>query len=124
VKQVVANLLSNALKYGQDRPYDMEVRREGALARLVVRDWGMGIAPEDQARVFRRFGRAVSVHHFGGFGLGLHLSRQAVEAMGGTIHLESNPGEGSVFTVLLPLAGPWGDPARGRSLKPEIGRER
>jgi PAS domain S-box-containing protein len=106
VKQVVANLLSNALKYGQDRPIDLEVQREGALARLVVRDRGMGIAPEDQARVFGRFGRAVSIHHFGGFGLGLHISRQAVEAMGGTIHLESTPGEGSVFTVLLPLAGP------------------
>jgi PAS domain S-box-containing protein len=106
IQQVVANLLSNALKYGQDQPIDVEVRREGALARLVVRDRGMGIAPEDQERVFGPFERAVSVRHFGGFGLGLHLTRRAVEAMGGTIHLESKPGEGSVFTVLLPLAGP------------------
>lgn len=106
MKQVVASLLSNAFKYGQDRPIDVEVRREGVLARLVVRDRGMGIAPEDQERIFGRFERAVSVHHFGGFGLGLHLARQAVEAMGGTIHLESKPGEGSVFTVLLPLAAP------------------
>jgi PAS domain S-box-containing protein len=110
-KQVVADLLSNALKYGQDRPIDVEVRREGALARLVVRDRGIGIAPEDQERVFGRFERAVSVRHFGGFGLGLHIARQAVEAMGGTIYLESKPGEGSVFTVLLPLAGPPEAPA-------------
>lgn len=104
--QVITHLLSNALKYGEGRPIDVEVRREGALAILAVRDRGIGIPPEDQERVFERFERAVSVRHFGGFGLGLYIVRQAVEAMGGTIRLESKPGEGSTFTVLLPLAGP------------------
>ncbi len=105
-EQVIGNLLSNALKYGQGRPIDVEVRREAPQARLVVRDRGIGIAPEDQERVFGRFERAVSVRHFGGFGLGLYIARQVVKAMGGTIHLKSKPGEGSTFTVLLPLAGP------------------
>lgn len=106
MEQVIGNLLSNALKYGQGRPIEVEVRREALQARLVVRDQGLGITPEDQERVFGRFERAVSVRHFGGFGLGLYIARQAVEAMGGTIRLDSKPGEGSTFTVLLPLVGP------------------
>ncbi len=104
--QVITHLLSNAFKYGQNRPIDVEVRREGTLAMLVVRDRGIGISRENQERVFGRFERAVSVRHFGGFGQGLYIARQVVEAMGGTIRLESKPGEGSTFTVLLPLAGP------------------
>lgn len=106
LEQVVANLLSNAVKYGAGAPVDVEVLAgPGAEeARLVVRDRGIGIAPEDQRRIFQRFERAVSERHYGGFGLGLWIGRQVVEAMGGTIEVESAIGQGATFTVRLPLA--------------------
>jgi signal transduction histidine kinase len=71
--------------------------------RLSVRDHGIGIAPHDAARIFERFERAVSVRHYGGLGLGLFIVRQIVDAHGGRIHLESQPGAGATFTVELPL---------------------
>ena len=69
---------------------------------LEVRDHGIGIAPADHARVFERFERAVSRKHFGGFGLGLWISRKIVEAHGGSISLTSQLGSGSTFSVELP----------------------
>jgi signal transduction histidine kinase len=62
----------------------------------------MGIAPEDQARIFERFERAVS-ENYGGFGLGLWISREVVQAHGGRIFVQSAPGQGATFTVELPL---------------------
>jgi len=103
VDGMVTHLVSNALKYGQGRPVDVEVRcMPGDLARLVVRDRGIGIPPEQLAHLFQRFGRAVPLRHYGGFGLGLWFSRQVVEAHGGHIHLESAPGQGTTVTVELP----------------------
>jgi signal transduction histidine kinase len=69
-----------------------------------VKDHGIGIAPEDQARIFGPFERAVSGRHYGGFGLGLWIVRQVVEAHGGAVRLESSPGQGSTFFVDLPSA--------------------
>lgn len=106
VEQVVTNLLGNALKYGRGRPIHLCVRRVGDSACLDVRDEGIGIAPQDQARIFDRFERAVAVRHYGGFGLGLYITRQIVEAHGGTIQVESAPGQGATFHVCLPIAGP------------------
>ncbi|OJT21947.1 hypothetical protein BO221_24670 [Archangium sp. Cb G35] len=103
LEQVIDNLLSNAIKYGPGKPIHLSVTREGGAARLVVRDEGMGIAPEDQARIFERFERAVSEDNYGGFGLGLWLSREVVRALGGRISVSSAPGQGATFTVELPL---------------------
>ncbi|WP_170319902.1 MASE1 domain-containing protein [Polyangium spumosum] len=102
LEQVLMNLLSNAIKYGAGKPIDVCVRGDGAQARFWVRDRGIGIPAEDQERIFQRFERAVSVRHFGGFGLGLWIARRIVEAFGGTIVVVSAPGEGSTFTVTLP----------------------
>ena len=74
-------------------------------ARLTIRDRGIGIPEEDRARIFGRFERAVTRREHGGFGIGLWLANQLVTAMGGTIAVESTPGEGTTFTVILPLAG-------------------
>lgn len=101
--QVVTNLLSNAIKYGPGAPIEVVVEGNEDIARLRVRDLGIGIAAEDQARIFERFERAVSTRHYGGFGLGLWIVRQIVNALGGEISVESTPGEGSTFIVELPL---------------------
>ncbi len=100
--QVVSHLVSNAVKYGQGNPIQLTVEAHEGLARLVVQDAGIGIAPEHQERVFGRFERAVSERNYGGFGLGLWMTRQVVEAMGGRITLDSQLGVGSTFTVELP----------------------
>lgn len=102
--QVVNNLLSNAVKYGQGNPIDVSVESSGGTAQLRVTDRGIGIAPEDHRRVFEQFERAVPGRKFIGFGLGLWITKQIVEAMRGTISLESAIGEGSTFTVHLPRA--------------------
>lgn len=103
LEQVVMNLLSNALKYGNEQPITITLTREDEQAVLRIRDHGIGISVEDQARIFGRFERAVSPRNFGGLGLGLWIARQIVEAHGGTIEVWSVQGQGSEFTVRLPL---------------------
>jgi signal transduction histidine kinase len=109
IEQVIANLLSNACKYGAGKPIRVEVGLEGKLARLSVRDHGIGIAPADRERIFERFERAASARHYGGLGLGLYITRQVVEAHGGTIRVASHAGAGSTFSVELPLDTPRRD---------------
>ena len=106
IEQVIANLLSNACKYGAGKPIRVEVGMAGKLARLSVKDHGIGIAPADRERIFERFERAASARHYGGLGLGLYITRQVVEAHGGTIRVASNAGAGSTFSVELPLEAP------------------
>jgi PAS domain S-box-containing protein len=101
--QVLVNLLTNAAKYGAGRPVHVRVEEAGAFARLTVRDEGIGIAPEALPRLFGRFERAVSDRQYGGLGLGLYISRQLVEAMGGRVCVDSRLDEGATFTVELPL---------------------
>jgi PAS domain S-box-containing protein len=103
--QVVSNLISNAIKYGAGHPVEVRVTRRDDYAHLEVRDHGIGIAPEDHDRIFQRFERATSGAHYGGFGLGLWISREIVLAQGGFIELDSAPGQGATFTVKLPLRG-------------------
>jgi signal transduction histidine kinase len=105
IEQVVTNLLTNAMKYAPG-PIDVAVDAEADRTRLVVRDRGPGIAREDQERIFLPFERAVSYLRASGFGLGLFIVRQIVDAHGGTVHLESAPGQGSTFTVELPRQPP------------------
>jgi PAS domain S-box-containing protein len=102
LEQVITNLVANAIKFGEGRPILVEVDSAPDRARLSVRDLGIGIARDDQARIFQRFERAVPSQHFGGLGLGLYIARQIVEAHGGKIALESAPGAGTTFVVDLP----------------------
>jgi signal transduction histidine kinase len=104
IEQVVGNLLSNAIKYGPGKPIEITVHGGDGVASIVVRDHGIGIGDADLRRIFGRFERAVSDRHYGGFGLGLWITRQIVEASGGTVEVESTPGQGATFTVVLPRA--------------------
>ncbi|WNG43275.1 GAF domain-containing protein [Archangium minus] len=103
LEQVVTNLVSNAVKYGQGNPIDITVEAGDGRAHIIVRDAGIGIAPEHLERVFGRFERAVSERHYGGFGLGLWIAREILEAMGGRITVSSQLGVGSTFRVELPF---------------------
>jgi PAS domain S-box-containing protein len=100
--QVVSNFLTNAIKYGPGQPITIDVSLRDGAARLAVRDRGIGIERADQARIFDRFTRAVPVVNYGG-GLGLWIVRVIVEALGGSIAVVSEPGQGAEFTALLPL---------------------
>jgi len=102
LEQVLENLVTNAIKYGAGKPIQVRVEGYPSGVRLVVRDQGIGIEQENLARIFERFERAVSERNYGGLGLGLYITRTIVQALGGTIAVESNPGQGSVFTVELP----------------------
>src|SRR5439155_19333462 len=102
LEQVVANLVSNACKYGDGKPIEVRVEAHDGRARLRVRDGGLGISREDRARIFQPFERAGGRDRAPGLGLGLYVVRKIVEAHGGRIELESEPGSGSTFTVELP----------------------
>jgi signal transduction histidine kinase len=102
IGRVVQNVVSNAIKYGCERPVKVTLSHAGNQARIAVRDHGIGIAPADRECIFGRFERAVSVGNYGGLGMGLYISHQIVDAHGGTIHVEPAEGIGSIFVVELP----------------------
>ncbi|HVA91389.1 MAG TPA: GAF domain-containing protein [Chloroflexota bacterium] len=107
VQQVLVNLIDNAVKYSpENSPITVSWRREGDHAVVRVRDQGPGIAEESRHLLFTRFGKIAQVARAGhvGTGLGLYISRQLVEAMGGEIWVETGMGEGSTFLFKLPLA--------------------
>lgn len=109
VASALINLLSNAMKFSPDRK-EVAVRlfRRNELAVIQVEDKGIGISPQDLAGVFKRFYRAKNslVSETRGSGLGLTLVKHTAEAHGGTVEVESEPGKGSVFSVILPISGP------------------
>ncbi|HET9552626.1 MAG TPA: ATP-binding protein [Anaeromyxobacteraceae bacterium] len=100
--QVVTNLLSNAVKYGAGKPIEIRYGLREGRAWLWLRDHGIGIDPADQRHIFERFERAVSSQNYGGLGLGLYIVKRILEAHGGSVEVESAPGEGAAFTVVLP----------------------
>jgi PAS domain S-box-containing protein len=100
--QILTNLVSNALKYGRDLPVDVTIQAEDEAALVRVSDRGIGIPQAELKRVFERFERAAPPEHYGGLGLGLWIVREIIEAMGGTITVESRVDVGSTFTARLP----------------------
>jgi signal transduction histidine kinase len=100
--QVLVNLLANAVKYGAGKPIEVRYGARGARAWVAVRDHGIGIDPADQRHIFERFERAVSSQNYGGLGLGLYIVKRILEAHGGTVRVDSRPGEGAAFEVELP----------------------
>lgn len=107
VDQVLTNLLSNALKYGLGQPVCVRVTAEGGRAVVRVEDRGGGIPEEALERIFERFERASGAGKTTpGLGLGLWIVRELVELHGGDVRVDSRQGQGSTFTVTLPLEAP------------------
>lgn len=104
LEQLATHLVTNAVKFGMGQPVEVELRRDGAAARLSVRDQGAGIAREAEGRLFERYAFGAAENHRGGFGLGLWMVRRIVDSAGGTVEVESAPGSGATFTVRLPLS--------------------
>jgi signal transduction histidine kinase len=117
IEQVLLNLLSNAIKFGAGRPIEIRVDRTDGMARLAVTDHGPGIDPDRRPRIFERFEPGAAAQQHEGLGLGLHISRHIVESHGGSMSVESQPGQGATFVVHLPCAGPPGYPATNAAMK-------
>lgn len=114
VDEILINLLDNAVKYSPDGGgVRVTIQRIEDAVQVSVEDSGVGIAPEDAARLFQKFHRIATpqTRDIGGTGLGLYIVKNLVEAHGGGIWVTSAPGEGSTFTFTLPVEGP---PARSR----------
>ncbi|MBK6778606.1 MAG: PAS domain S-box protein [Gemmatimonadetes bacterium] len=127
LRQILLNLLGNALKFTEQGSVTIEVseRREPSrrLLAFAVRDTGIGIPPEAMARLFQSFEQAevATTRKYGGTGLGLAISSRLAELLGGSLEVESAPGEGSCFTLVLPA--PLAQPeASGPAPRPLVGR--
>jgi signal transduction histidine kinase len=104
LRHVLGNLLSNALKYSHPGgAVEFHARLADGAAEFVVADHGIGIPREDQARLFESFHRARNVGNIAGTGLGLAIVKKSVDLQRGAIAFESEPGEGTRFTVSIPV---------------------
>jgi signal transduction histidine kinase len=109
LSRVLQNLVDNALKYSpEEAPCELEARAEGDTLVFWVQDYGIGISPEELPKIFDRFYQvdSSSTRTFRGAGLGLSLVQDLLDHLGGQIDVVSRPGEGSRFTVRLPVRHP------------------
>ncbi len=103
IEQVITNLLTNAIRYGEGNPIKISISTKPGRAVIVIKDNGIGIVEKDLKRIFQRFERATE-KEVSGLGLGLYIVSQIIEAHKGFIQVESLPGKGSSFTIDLPLS--------------------
>ena len=107
LEQAVTNLLTNAVKYSPAaQDIQVTVHAADGEGQITIRDHGIGIPKQDQARIFGRFARATNVLHQGikGTGLGLHLTKELIDRQGGRIWFTSEVGVGTTFHIALLLA--------------------
>ena len=105
LEQALTNIVGNAFKFGAGEPVEVTLEGDERSAVARVRDHGVGLPATEHGVIFERFGRAPHTRNYGGLGLGLWIARQSVEAMGGTIRVQSRPGEGATFEIVLPRSG-------------------
>lgn len=103
IDQAISNLLTNAIKYGEGKPIEIKVKKDGDKAKITFVDHGIGIDPSVQKSIFERFKRGTTDGKFQGLGVGLFIVKQIVEAHGGKIYVKSRLGVGSQFTIELPI---------------------
>lgn len=122
VEQILINLLSNAVKFTETGEVVVSISRKGETVQFAVRDTGIGISLEHMARLFQPFEQAdaSTTRRYGGSGLGLVISRNLAQQMGGDIQVSSTPGRGSEFVVTLPLP----ETQHGGAVAPAQGGER
>jgi PAS domain S-box-containing protein len=108
IRQMLLNLLSNACKFTDHGQVTLEAERRGELLRFAVSDSGIGMTPEQMTRIFEAFAQAEAStsRRYGGTGLGLAITKRFATLMGGDVTVESEPGKGSRFTIMLPASGP------------------
>lgn len=102
IEQVIVNLLTNALRYGGGGTVEVDVQEVGCHVRIDVRDHGKGIAPDYIDRIFEPYERGARSGEPKGLGLGLYISRQLATSHGGELTVQSTPGQGATFSLLLP----------------------
>lgn len=103
IDQVIVNLLTNAIKYGNNNPIEIMLTQNSDFVVITFADKGKGIAADNLSLIFEIYERAHTKSDVGGLGLGLYITKQIVEAHGGTISVSSEMDKGSIFTVKLPL---------------------
>lgn len=119
IKQVLSNLISNAIKFTGEGSVEVTAKIDGFDISISVLDTGIGIAPDKHENIFKEFTQAHSgiEKKFGGTGLGLTISKGIMEMLGGTVILESQEGQGSIFTITLPCIAAKGLPEEIAQLK-------
>src|SRR6266446_3217970 len=113
LKQCLLNLLSNATKFTSNGDISLDLKRQGAAMSFVIRDTGLGMTPEQLSKLFQSFVQAdaSTTKRYGGTGLGLAITKRFCQALGGDVSVESEPGKGSTFTIILPDRQSKAEPA-------------
>ncbi|MGH9902940.1 MAG: sensor histidine kinase, partial [Pyrinomonadaceae bacterium] len=126
ISQAFMNLLDNAVKYsGSSKELRVGLEQKDDFVRISVTDYGIGIPREEQGKIFEKFYRVSTglVHDVKGSGLGLALVQHIVKSHGGRVTVESEPGQGSTFTIHLPAAESVGDRAETQKPTPLLGSD-
>ncbi len=113
LKQCLLNLLSNATKFTSNGDISLAPKRQGAAMSFIIRDTGLGMTPEQLSKLFQNFVQAdaSTTKRYGGTGLGLAITKRFCQALGGDVSVESEPGKGSTFTIMLPDRQSKAEPA-------------
>jgi signal transduction histidine kinase len=106
LEQAISNFVSNAIKYGQQKPIEIKTRLHHGFAEFSIKDHGIGVSKQKQKIIFELFQRAVSPEQYKGLGVGLYITQKIINSHGGNISLSSSPDKGSIFTMRLPLKNP------------------
>lgn len=103
IEQVITNLLTNAMKYGNKKPIDVKVEKRNSHAKVSITDYGIGIPTKQKEKIFELFERGVRDGQKNGLGVGLYITNQIVSAHKGKLNVDSKEGKGSTFSLELPL---------------------